>query len=42
MKPREDEITAIEGISDERGTASWLENKLEHNFNKTRIKELEF
>jgi transposase InsO family protein len=41
-RPREDEIPSLEGVSDERGTASWLENNLEHNFNKTRIKQLEF
>lgn len=42
IRPREVEIPSLEGVSSERGTASWLENKLEHNFNKTRIKELEF
>lgn len=40
-RPREDEIPSLEGVSSKRGTAPWLENKLEHNFNKTRIKELE-
>src|SRR6201999_3638953 len=41
IRPREDEIPSLEGVSAERGTASWLENNLEHNFNKMRIKELE-
>lgn len=41
-KPREDGIPSLEGVSFERGTASWLEANLEPSYNKARIKELEF
>lgn len=34
IRPREDEIPSLEGVSAERGTASSLENNLEHNFYK--------
>lgn len=34
FRPREDEITSLEGVLSERGTASSLESNLEHNFYK--------
>lgn len=34
VRPREDEIPSLEGVSSERGTASSLEINLEHNFYK--------
>lgn len=41
IRPREDEIPSLEGVSPERGTAPWLQTNLEHNYNKARMKELE-
>jgi hypothetical protein len=41
IRPREDEIPSIEGVSSERGIAPWFESNLEYNYNKARIKELE-
>ena len=40
IRPREDEMPSLEGISSERGKASWHENNLENNFNMTHTKEL--
>lgn len=38
VRPREDEITSLECVSSERGTASSLESNLEHNFYKDASK----